>query len=58
MSRSPSDAIIVDMFGTPRVTLGRRAGLASAALTIAMLGTTLPTPPYDLYRTVTDHRCR
>jgi hypothetical protein len=47
------------MFGTPRVTLRRRAGLASAAfaLTIAMLGTTLPTPPYDLYRTVTDHRC-
>jgi MFS family permease len=34
------------------VTLGRRAGLASAAfaLTIAMLGTTLPTPLYGLYR--------
>src|SRR5258707_6079377 len=31
---------------------GRRAGLASVAfaLAIAMLGTTLPTPLYDLYR--------
>jgi MFS family permease len=37
---------------TPRFTLGRRAGLASAAfaLAIAMLGTTLPTPLYDVYR--------
>jgi MFS family permease len=38
--------------GTPRLTLGRRAGLASIAfaLAIAMLGTTLPTPLYELYR--------
>jgi MFS family permease len=52
MSRSPSHAIIVDMSGTPRLTLSRRAGLASAAfaLAIAMLGTTLPTPLYGLYR--------
>jgi MFS family permease len=37
---------------TPRWTLGRRAGLASVAfaLAVAMLGTTLPTPLYDLYR--------
>jgi MFS family permease len=37
---------------TPRVTVGRRAGLAFAAfaLAIAMLGTTLPTPLYGLYR--------
>jgi MFS family permease len=49
------DRIIVRMeaaFGTRRLTLGRRAGLASVAfaLAIAMLGTTLPTPLYDLYR--------
>jgi MFS family permease len=38
--------------GTPRFTVGRRAGMASVAfaLAIAMLGTTLPTPLYDLYR--------
>jgi MFS family permease len=35
-----------------RLTLGRRAGFASAAfaLAIVMLGTTLPTPLYGLYR--------
>ena len=40
------------MSATPRLTPGRRAGLASAAfaLSIAMLGTTLPTPLYDMYR--------
>jgi MFS family permease len=38
--------------GASRRTLGRRAGLASVAfaLAIAMLGTTLPTPLYGLYR--------
>jgi hypothetical protein len=38
--------------GTPRLTLGRRAGFAAVAfaLAIAMLGTTLPTPLYGLYR--------
>jgi MFS family permease len=44
---------MVDMpIHTPRLTLGRRAGFASAAfaLAIAMLGTTLPTPLYGLYR--------
>jgi MFS family permease len=37
---------------TPRWALGRRAGLGSVAfaLAVAMLGTTLPTPLYDLYR--------
>jgi MFS family permease len=37
---------------TSRSRLGRRGGLAAAAfaLTVAMLGTTLPTPLYDLYR--------
>jgi MFS family permease len=40
------------MIGMSRLTLGRRAGLAAAAfaLAIAMLGTTLPTPLYALYR--------
>jgi MFS family permease len=44
----PREAVV----GTPRPTLGRRAALASAgfALAIAMLGTTLPTPLYALYR--------
>jgi MFS family permease len=39
-------------FGMRRSTLGRRAGMASVAfaLAIAMLGTTLPTPLYGLYR--------
>jgi MFS family permease len=44
---------MVDMaIRAPRLTVGRRAGFASAAfaLAIAMLGTTLPTPLYDLYR--------
>jgi MFS family permease len=59
MSCSPSYPIMADMsatgdaaFGTSRLTLGRRAGLASVgfALAIAMLGTTLPTPLYALYR--------
>jgi MFS family permease len=38
--------------GTPRWTVGRTAGLASAAfaLAIVMLATTLPTPLYGLYR--------
>jgi MFS family permease len=53
---SHEDILVTDMrdaaLGTPRLTSGRRAGLASVAfaLAIAMLGTTLPTPLYELYR--------
>jgi MFS family permease len=49
MSRAPGSPIIVDMSIREH---GRSAGLASAAfaLAIAMLGTTLPTPLYELYR--------
>jgi MFS family permease len=42
----------IDVAGSRRRRLGRRAGFAAAAfaLAIAMLGTTLPTPLYGLYR--------
>jgi MFS family permease len=42
----------LNMIRMSRLTLGHRAGLAAAAfaLAIAMLGTTLPTPLYALYR--------
>jgi MFS family permease len=52
MSRSPGYPNMEEVSTRPRLTLGRRAGLASAAfgLAIAMLGTTLPTPLYGLYR--------
>jgi MFS family permease len=51
MWRSASSAILVDMSIRP-LKFGPRAALASAAfaLAIAMLGTTLPTPLYALYR--------
>ena len=60
MARSPSASNMPVMptrelsrpLRTPRLTLGRGAGFAAAAfaLAIAMLGTTLPTPLYGLYR--------
>jgi MFS family permease len=50
MWRPPGDPIMGAMSRTPK--LGRRTGPASVAfaLAIAMMGTTLPTPLYDLYR--------
>ncbi len=49
MARAPGERIIADM---SRLTFGRKTGTAAVAfaLTIAMLGTTLPTPLYVLYR--------
>jgi MFS family permease len=42
----------IEVAGVERRRLGRRAGFAAAAfaLAVAMLGTTLPTPLYGLYR--------
>jgi MFS family permease len=49
MPRPPCDRIMADM---PTHELSRRTAAAAVAfaLAIAMLGTTLPTPLYDLYR--------